>query len=82
MDENQEGSIDVKARESIAKKRKLCENNHINDNVRTNSKICDREFCKAKLKMNRNGDIVTNVEKTVTKETMDKESMKVNISQH
>ena len=38
MNENNEDSIDAKSREFIAKKRKLCENNHINDNVRTNRK--------------------------------------------
>jgi hypothetical protein len=39
MNENNEDSIDAKSREFIAKKRKLC---HINDNVRTNHKICER----------------------------------------
>ena len=51
MDENFHDSIDIKTKSAIAKKRKLCSNGHINDNVKTNRKICDREFCKAKLDM-------------------------------
>ena len=48
---NDMDSIDIKTKSAIAKKRKLCSNGHINDNVKTNRKICDREFCKAKLDM-------------------------------
>ena len=38
MNENNEDTIDAKTKESVAKRRKLCENNHINDNVRSNRK--------------------------------------------
>ena len=53
MNENLQDSVDIKTKAVIAKKRKLCSNGHINDNVRTNRKVCDREFCKAKLEMDR-----------------------------
>ena len=51
LNENNEDSIDLKSKEATSKKRKLCENNHINDNVKSNRKICDRNYCKAKLKL-------------------------------
>ena len=54
--ENNEDSIDLESRKTIAKKRKLCEKNHINDNVTSNRKICDRSFCKAKLKIDSSSD--------------------------
>ena len=52
IQENNEDSIDIQTRMSISKRRKLCENNHINDNVKSNRKVCDRQYCKANLKMN------------------------------
>ena len=73
MNESNEDSIDAKSRELHAKRRKLCEKNHINDNVRSNRKICDREDCKAKLKMGRNIATTNNIEKTMIKPKMDKE---------
>jgi hypothetical protein len=73
MNENNEDFIDAKSRKFIAKKIKLCESNHINDNVRTNRKICDREDCKAKLKMGTNNATANNIEKTMKKNKMDKE---------
>ena len=53
MNENLKDSIDIEAKANTAKKRKLCSNGHINDNVRTNRKICDRDECKATLEMDR-----------------------------
>ena len=49
MDENQQDSIDLLSRSFIAKKRKLCASGHINEKVKSNRKICDRQFCKARL---------------------------------
>ena len=49
--ENNVDGIDILAKQSIAKRRKLCENNHINDDVKSNRKVCDRTYCKANLKL-------------------------------
>ena len=51
IDEDLQDSIDIQAKANIAKKRKLCANGHINDNVRANRKVCDREACNAPLDM-------------------------------
>ena len=74
MNDSNEDTIDAKTKKSIAKKRKLCENNHINDNVRSNRKICDREYCKGELRMIDVSAIT--VEKYVTKDIIDKVRMK------
>ena len=50
MGENLINSVDIRAREEITEKRKLCKVGHINDNVRSNRKVCDRKNCKAELK--------------------------------
>ena len=57
MDDNLEDSVDLKKRSEITKKKKLCESGHINDNVRSNRTICDRQSCKAKLKDNKTFDV-------------------------
>ena len=54
MNENMQDSIDIQSKVAITKKRKLCSNGHINDNVKKNRKICDRETCKAQLNMDPN----------------------------
>ena len=50
LDENLKDSVDIKAKAEVAKKRKLCESGHINDNVKSNRTICDRNYCKSRLK--------------------------------
>ena len=50
IDENNQDSIDHLSKSTISKKRKLCTEGHINDNVKSNRKICDRQFCKSLLK--------------------------------
>ena len=47
LDENLKDIVDIKAKAEVAKKRKLCESGHINDNVKSNRTICNRNYCKA-----------------------------------
>ena len=49
VDDNLYDSVDVQTRESIRKKVKLCSSGHINENVRSNRTICDRQNCKSNL---------------------------------
>ena len=56
MEDNLQDSVDKKAKVIIAKRRKLCQNGHINTNVRPNRTVCDRDYCKAKLDMERSFD--------------------------
>ena len=52
--ESLQDSVDIKAKAMTAKGRKLCENGHINTDVRNNRKVCDREYCKARLNLQSN----------------------------
>ena len=47
LQESPQDSVDIKAKAMTAKRRKLCENGHINTDVRNNRKVCDREYCKS-----------------------------------
>ena len=47
VDNNLYDSFDVQTRETIRKKVKLCSSGHVNENVRSNRKICDRQNCKS-----------------------------------
>ena len=47
VDNNLYDSVDVQTRETIRKKVKLCFSGHVNENVRSNRKICDRQNCKS-----------------------------------
>ena len=49
MGVDQQDTIDLISKARIAKKRKLCDSGHINDNVKSNRRVCDRSFCKANL---------------------------------
>ena len=75
MDENQQDSVDLRARAEIAKKRKLCHSGHINDQVRSNRTICDRQYCKAKLKES-GTEIVTFVNDDSQVDNLEKENLK------
>lgn len=75
MDENLHDCVDLKARADISKKRKLCHEGHINDNVRSNRTICDRQDCKAKLKEGKT-EIVTPVCDDVHVDKDEKENKK------
>ena len=65
MEDNLQDSVDRKTKAIIAKRRKLCQNGHINTNVRANRTVCDRDYCKAKLHMERclDANIVEKVSK-------------------
>ena len=63
MNEDLQDSVDIQAKVNISKKRKLCAKGHINDNVRANRKVCDREACNAPLDMRGNDPV-----KSVVKE--------------
>ena len=76
LDESNKDSIDILTQQTIAKRRKLCDNNHINYDVKSNRKICDRQYCKANLKMDSNIDIQSEVEKKITDNKIDKEALK------
>ena len=76
IDENMQDSIDIRSKEYIAKRRKLCEFDHINYNVRSNRTVCDRDNCKGKLRV---GVKTSNPEKVNHKnddKTQDKEQTK------
>ena len=76
LDESNKDSNDILTQQTIAKRRKLCDNNHINYDVKSNRKICDRQYCKANLKMDSNIDIQSEVEKKITDNKIDKEALK------
>ena len=63
MNEDLQDSVDIQSKVNISKKRKLCAKGHINDNVRANRKVCDREACNAPLDMRGNDPV-----KSVVKE--------------
>jgi hypothetical protein len=80
LSEDCQDSIDIIARAVIAKKRKLCSNGHINYNVKTNRKICDRQSCKANLDMSNKATIeVTVDDKKEENEKIDKQSEKAKV---
>ena len=72
MDENLVDSVELKAKEEIQKKRKLCQSGHINDNVKANRTVCDRKTCKAKLVENKG--LNERINNEITKEDVDRES--------
>ena len=72
MDENLVDSVELRSKEEIRKKRKLCQSGHINDNVKTNRTVCDRNTCKAKLVENKVPKERINNE--IKKEDIDRES--------
>ena len=78
MHENLQDSVDQKAKALTAKRRKLCDNGHINTNVRANRAVCDRDYCKAKLDMDR-GLNVNIVEKDSELNEKDKITRKANM---
>ena len=59
VDENLQDFVDLRARAEISKKRKLCQSGHINDNVRSNRTICDRQHCKSKLKEGKTDNVTS-----------------------
>ena len=79
IQENNEDSIDIQTRMSISKRRKLCENNHINDNVKSNRKVCDRQYCKANLKMNAIDANKVDLGIKKPEEKIDKETSRANL---
>ena len=75
VDENLQDFVDLKARADISKKRKLCQSGHINDHVRSNRTICDRQHCKSKLKEGKT-DNVTSLCDDVQLDSAEKETNK------
>ena len=59
VDENLQDFVDLKARSDISKKRKLFQSGYINDNVRSNRTICDRQHCKSKLKEGKTDNVTS-----------------------
>ena len=49
VDNDNQDTVDIQKKVTIAKKRKLCSSGHINDNVKSNRTVCDRQHCKSKL---------------------------------
>lgn len=79
IDENQQDSIDHLSKATIAKKRKLCTEGHINDNVKSNRKICDRQFCKSMFEEGiRQEPPVVTVKRNI--ENRDKQQEKANLN--
>ena len=78
MFKNLQDPVDIQAKVNTAKRRKLCANGHINDNVRSNRKVCDREACKAELDMVR-GTANVSVPKEVGKDVTDKVAQKAEL---
>ena len=65
----------------IAKRRKLCDAGHINDNVKSNQKVCYNNFCKANLKegiSRKVSNVPTNCNYTVNK-TEEKANLYLNV---
>ena len=77
MDKDNKDSIDTLTQQSIAKKGKLCENNHIKYEVKLNRKICDRNYCKANLK--NKDEIQENNEIKINKNEIDKAKVRANM---
>ena len=75
MSDNLQDYIDDLSKSSIAKKRKLCTSGHINSNVRSNRTICDRQFCKEKLKESLNA-VLKSTQIEVKKDTSNKDHIK------
>ena len=50
MDDRFKDTVDYKNKEINNKKRRLCEEGHINENIRANRKNCDHHSCTALLK--------------------------------
>ena len=79
MNENQEDNIDIKTKAEISKRRKLCESGHINDNVRGNRAICDRQFCKSRLVEREKNKEQVNNKKDITNDVTDRSSEKARL---
>ena len=76
--ESLQDSVDIKAKAMTAKRRKLCENGHINTDVRTNRKVCDREYCKARLNLQSNENDNLVIKDSIEKE-QDKSTQRANM---
>ena len=79
MNDNFEDSVDITAKAEISKKRKLCENGHINDNVKGNRKICDRETCKANLSIVRKLEEVAETAKVDIDRNVERANLYMNV---
>ena len=79
MNDNFEDSVDITAKAEISKKRKPCENGHINDNVKGNRKICDRETCKANLTIVRNLEVVAEDTKVDIDRNVERANLYMNV---
>lgn len=80
MNKNNIDSIDLLAKQSIAKRRKLCEKNHINNDVTSNRKVCDRAYCKANLKKDSiNNHIPVEIVHTLRQKNSNKENTRADM---
>ena len=74
-----EDSIDVKTKAEISKRRKLCESGHINENVRGNRAICDRQFCKSRLVEKEKNKEQSSIKNDLTNDDTDRLSQKARL---
>lgn len=44
-------SVDIQKKITIDQNRKLCSSGHINDDVKSDRTVCDRQHCKSKLEL-------------------------------
>ena len=80
LDDNQQDSIDMISRVSVAKRKRLCTSGHINDNVKSNRKICDRQSCTSRLQnQTQDMNMKNGLEKQAKRDVLDKKQEKANL---
>ena len=80
MNKNNIDSIDLLAKQSIAKRRKLCEKNHINNDVTSDRKVCDRAYCKPNIKKDSiNNHIPAEIVHTLRQKNSNKENTRADM---